>query len=448
MARSHNLLTDSNFLTLWGVGALNSTGRWLEMLVIGIFVFEVSESPLLVASMLMLRLLPMALFGVFGGVVAHRFERWRILRVASVIIVLLTLALYALAVTGSIAVWHVAAGSFVSGLVWSTDFPVRRTLMGDIAGSSNVGRAMSLDVLAGSSTRMLGPLLGGVLYQQIGLDGAFLLTSVLYLAGLVCLLLTRGRDAPPQQTTDSVTDNLRDGWRALRSSTTLPAILSVTVVFNVWGFPFISMVPVFGKDVLGLDAQAVGLLASAEGAGAFLGALLLSLFVRSEHARALYFGAVVSYCAFALAFSLSTVVWLSATLLLSVGFVSAAFGAMQSALVLMHAPRGFERQMMGVLSVCIGTAPIGFLHMGLLAGWLGAPLACTVVAIEGLAAMAVIARKASRRDTSPDTAHGADHHGHTPPREANTGCPTSPDRPVASGVEPSRGAPASDGTES
>lgn len=386
-AGTTSLLRDRGFLALWGVGALNSTGRWLEMLVIAIFVFDQTGSPLLVAAMLMLRLLPMALFGMFGGVIAHRFERWLILRIASACVVLLACVMFTLAYQDAIQVWHVGFASFVSGLVWSTDFPVRRTLMGDIAGPLGVSRAMSLDILAGSATRMLGPLIGGVLYQQIGLSGAFLLSAVLYLTGFCLLFLKKRTPAEHTASVDSVLDNLRQGWLALRGSRTLPGILAVTVVFNVWGFPFISMVPVFGKDVLQLDAASVGLLASSEGAGAFLGALVLSIFARSEHARYLYLGSVGVYCLFALAFSFSTWVWLSGGLLLMVGFVSAAFGSMQSALVLMNAPRGFERQMMGVLSVCIGTAPLGFLHLGLLADWLGAPTACAITATEGVLAM-------------------------------------------------------------
>ncbi len=70
-----------------------------------------------------------------------------------------------------------------------------------------------------------------------------------------------------------------------------------------------------------------------------------------------------------------------------VGLTSAAFGAMQSALVLMNAPTGYERQMMGILAVCIGTAPIGFLHIGVLANLFGPNTACTIVAVEGIMAM-------------------------------------------------------------
>ncbi len=384
------LFRTPGFVPLWSVGALNSTGRWLDTLVIAIFVLDRTGSAFTVASMLMLRLLPLAIFGVFGGVLAQQFERWRLLRIASSLLAVQALTLLCLAYLGLLEVWHVGVASFLSGLLWSTDFPVRRTLMSDLAGVARVSRAMSLDILAGSATRIVGPLIGGLLYQQLGIGGALLVSTSLYTVGLLVIILANHRDESHAAEQVHVIDNLRAGWHALSASPILPGILTVTVIFNVWGFPFFSMVPVVAKETLQLNDAATGFLVSVEGLGAFVGAALLSLLVKSQHARLLYSGAVLTYCLFALAFSLSTWVWLAATLLLLVGFVSAAFGSMQSALVLMNAPEGYQRQMMGVLSVCIGTAPIGFLHIGLLADWLGAPLACTVTAIEGSVAMCFV----------------------------------------------------------
>lgn len=395
LAPPRPLLLDQGFLTLWVLGGLNSTGRWLEMLVIAIFVLDATSSPLAVASMLMLRLLPMALFGAFGGVIAQRFKRLNLLRWASAAIVLCALWLAWLASENALQVWQVGLGSFVSGLAWSTDFPVRRTLMSDIAGPARVGQAMSLDILAGATTRTIGPLVGGLLYAEIGIDGAFLLAAGLYSVGWLPLLLRRSfvvADQPDTvtHTGESVLQSLHSGWQQLTQSRTLPGIVAVTIVFNLWGFPFVSMVPVFGREILALDPAGIGWLVSLEGAGALLGAVALALFARSEHSRYLYVYSVLIYCGFALSFAYSTLFWLSGLLLLAVGFVSAGFGAMQSALVLMNAPAGYERQMMGLLSVAIGTAPLGFLHIGLLADWLGVSLACIVVAIEGLIAMALV----------------------------------------------------------
>lgn len=172
-----HLLAEPNFLRVWLAGACAATARWLEMLAVGIFVFEETGSPLLVAAMLMLRMLPLALFGAFGGEVASRFDRRRVLLGTLGALTALSGGLAGLAALGWLAVWHVAVGAVVTGVAWAMDFPVRRTLLADVAGNARLGAAMSLDTVASSGTRMAGPILGGGLYAASGMDGAFLLTA-------------------------------------------------------------------------------------------------------------------------------------------------------------------------------------------------------------------------------------------------------------------------------
>ena len=338
--------------------------------------------------MLMLRFLPMALFGLFTGVIAQRINRHTILRYTTGLVVLVALVIYWLADTGLLEVWHLGVASFIAGLVWATDFSARRTLMGELAGPRRVSRAMSLDILGGSATRILGPIFGGILYQQIGMSGALLLGCALYFSGFILAWLTPRKVEEKPQDSRSVLEDIRAGFGVLRQHDFLPGFLVVTITFNLWVFPFTSMVPVVGKDILILSDALTGLLTSAEGVGALIGAVGLSIFARSEHARYFYVTSVIAFCVFAILFSFSTVLWLSFIFLLIVGFVSAAFGAMQTSLVLMNAPEGYERQMMGILTVCIGTAPLGFLHIGLLADLFGPTQACLISAIEGIVAMA------------------------------------------------------------
>ena len=147
------------------------------------------------------------------------------------------------------------------------------------------------------------------------------------------------------------------------------------------------MIPVIGKDTLNLTPFPLGLLASAEGAGAVAGAILLAFFTHARFYRKIYLYGTFFYITMVLPFSLSTWPATSATILLAVGLGGAAFSTMQSTLVFVSAPPELRGRMMGVLSVCIGTGPIGFLHLGLLASWLGAPMAVTIMAIEGLIAL-------------------------------------------------------------
>ena len=296
------LIADGNFLRLWFAGAFAATARWLEMLAVGIFVFEVTASAALVAATLMLRMLPMGLFGVFGGEIADRFDRRRILLTTLALMFGVAVAVGSLAYFERLAVWQVGLAAFVAGLAWVVDFPVRRTLLADAVGSSRLGSAMSLDTVASSGTRMVGPLLGGALYAAAGMVGAFLLSAVAYALAFVILLGLPPIAGHGTVMDGKVTHRIRDGLRILRRVPVLQGVLAVTVVFNVWGFPIISMVPVIGADVLYLAPFEVGVLASMEGLGSLLGALALAAFARNRQYRLLYFFGVFTYLAGATVF--------------------------------------------------------------------------------------------------------------------------------------------------
>ncbi len=387
-----SLLAERDFLRLWSVGALAATARWLEMLAVGIFVFEATGSAPLVAAVLMLRMLPLGLFGIFGGEVASRFDRRAVLLTTLGLSTLIAAALGALAWFERLGVWQVAIGAFLAGLAWVVDFPVRRTLMADVVGSARIGAAMSVDTVASSGTRMVGPLMGGALYAAAGMDGVFLLTACAYaLAFVVLLRLPRLSSHGPSA--GRVFEKIRDGLRDLKRLPVLQAVLAVTVVFNVWGFPVISMVPVVGAEGLALAPFQIGVLASMEGLGSLLGALLLAALARPGRYRQIYFFGVAVYLVAATLFAHMGAATLTGALLLAMGLSMAAFAAMQSVLVLREAPAESRPRMMGLLSACIGSGPIGLAHIGLMSAWFGAAAACSIVAAEGLLALAIVVAK-------------------------------------------------------
>ena len=391
--RRRPLLAEPDFLRLWMAGAFAATARWLEMLAVGIFVFEVTGSAPLVAAMLMLRMLPLGLFGVFGGEIASRFNRKIVLlaMLAGSSVVSATVA--TLAQLGRLEVWHIGLAAFVAGLAWVFDFPVRRTLLADVVGRARLGPAMSLDAVASSGTRMIGPLLGGALYAFAGMNGAFLLTACAYALAFIVLLGLPSVAAHGQATAGRVFERIAGGLRDVKRQPALQGVLAVTVVFNIWGFPVMSMVPVIGADQLGLPPFEIGVLASMEGLGSLLGALALTAFARRRQYRFLYFFGVLTFLAAATMFAHSVLPILTGALLLILGLAMSAFAAMQNVLVMQYAPADSRQRMMGLLSVCIGSGPIGLLHLGLMAAWFGASAACTIVAVEGLVGLGLVVLK-------------------------------------------------------
>ncbi len=374
------LLRQPAFLAVWGAGILNGVMRWLELLVVGLYVFQQSGSPFMVALVSMLRLLPMALFGPFLGALADAVGRRRLYLLMTLGAVATTGAQALLAGLDAIEIWHLLLGAFLSGTYWAADMPVRRILLGEIVGSGRVAQAMVYDTLMNNVTRMLGPLLGGGLLQLFGLPGAFLLGFVACL--LAYLLVWRIRDPSPPPSHDSwrIGANMLDGLRLARASPAIVGTLLITVLFNVFSFPTSGMVPVIGEAKLLLSPVWIGLLSSCEGAGATLGSLCIALFGRAAWFRRIYWGGLMTCFVAIQCFAAADWAPLAGAALFVMGLGVSGFSAMQTTLVYLAVPAAARSRVMGLVSFCVGTAPLGFLLIGSLADWLGAS--------QGLAAMA------------------------------------------------------------
>ena len=187
----------------------------------------------------------------------------------------------------------------------------------------------------------------------------------------------------------NVVQTVRDGLRYVRADRAIVGTLAITVIMNLWVFPFAAMVPVIGEAELGLSAFPIGILMSAEGTGAFIGALLIANLARPAWFRRIYLSGSFLVGSMVVVFALSPWYGLSLALLFIAGLGAAGFSAMQTTMMFLQAPPEMRGRVMGVVSVCIGAGPLGVLHIGLLATWFDASTAVLIVAIEGLAALAL-----------------------------------------------------------
>ena len=377
-----------DFWRLWLVGLVISTVRWLETVAVGVAVYQRTESAFAVAMMTMLRLLPMGLFGAFLGAISERVDRRMTLTGVLILMGATSAALGLLALAGALEVWHFAAAAFINGCGWATDNPVRRFMMGEAVGRAHMGTAMSLDVGASNASRMVGPAIGGLLLSTGGIEGVFALSVLMYAAAIAAALRIRTR-IPPSPGTGAVLARIAEGLRIVRADPRLTGTLAVTIIYNVFAWPFTSMIPVIGRDRLDLGAQGVGILASLDGIGAFFGALLLAVWLTPRWYARAYVGGVTLYMVMLVVFATTTSPLLAGAALLLTGLGGAGFATMQATLVWLASPPEMRSRILGVLSVCIGTGPIGFLWLGWLADRIGAHHATAVTGILGLLALAV-----------------------------------------------------------
>ena len=387
--RPTRLVRDPDFRRLWLAGLAGYLVRWLEVLVFGIFAYQASGSAFIVASLTMLRLLPLAIFGLPFGALAVRIDRRQGLMVSMAVLFVTTVGLLALAAGDRLAVWHLAVGSVVNGMAWAADNPFRRGLIGELAGPLRTGNAMGLDVGASNASRLAGPGLGGLLLVQGGMTAVFGFTALLTLIGLVAVLGVAPQPAAARGGTASLAEMLTSGFVAARTSPLLGGTLWITLVYNVFGWPVLSLLPVIGKDRLGLAPDGVGLLVSLEGIGTLIGAFALAAIARPAiYGRVYVFGSIL-FLAMLPVVGLSLHVASAAIAMLAVGIGQSAFSVMQSTLVLVAAPAERRMPAMGLMTVVIGLGPIGFVALGWLAERTGAATAAALSATTGLIVLAL-----------------------------------------------------------
>ena len=260
-------------------------------------------------------------------------------------------------------------------------------MIGEVVGREKMGTAMSLDVGASNASRMFGPALGGFLLAGTGIQGAFVLSVLMYCTALWAILTIRSR-IPRAAGSGAVLARIGEGLALVRTDKRLIGVLVVTVIYNLFAWPFTSMIPVIGRDRLHLGPEGVGLLATMDGIGAFVGAILLALWLTPRWYGRAYLGGVICYLITVVIFALVQSPVLAGAALLLTGLGGAGFATMQATLVYLAAPPEMRSRILGVLTVCIGTGPIGFVWLGWLADRIGAHNATAVTGVLGLLALA------------------------------------------------------------
>jgi len=357
----------------------------METVALGIYVFELTGSPFWVAIVGFLRMIPMFLLGPSIGLVSDRVNRKMLLGSAMASLSVVYLVMGLLVITGQIELWHICVGATLAGVMWSTDFPVRRAMIGDAVGADGISTAIGIDMASSNFSRVIGPLGAGAFLATVGVEAAYFTGAILFSAGsLLAFSLPYVAPAVRQGPRLGYFANLGEGLRHVRADRIITVTLIITVVMNIFGFPYQHMVPVIGAESLMIGPLLIGILLATEGVGATIGSLVIAVKARpGGYTRIYAFGSVL-FLTSILGFSLSPSYWMALPILMIGGFSMSGFATMQSIIVITSTPAEIRGRVLGVLAASIGTGPFGALIVGGLAVWWGAGNAVTAISVAGL----------------------------------------------------------------
>ncbi|MFC7688590.1 MFS transporter [Paeniroseomonas aquatica] len=247
-----------DFVRLWAVGGIANAMRWVEILVAGIFVFELTGSALAVSLLAVVRALPMLAFGAVAGALAETQDRRRLLMLGQATSAASTCGILALALGGALQPWHLGVSGFLGGLVWTGEMASRRRMVTEVAGEAEVVPALAMDSMTSNTTRMAGPLLGGVLYQTLGLAAAYGVAAACYALSFALLAGVRHAQARRRLRPRQLVAEVADAMQLVRRMPVLQAVILVTLAMNLFGFCFTAVLPALGAQAFGASPSRSG----------------------------------------------------------------------------------------------------------------------------------------------------------------------------------------------
>jgi MFS family permease len=385
-------LRHRNFQLFFSGQLISLTGTWMQTVAQSWLVYRLTHSSLLLGAVGFASQFPVFIVAPAGGIVADRYHRHRVVIGTQIASMLLAFALTGLTLTGYVEVWHVFVLSALLGVVNAFDIPARQSFLVEMVGKEDLMNAIALNSSMFNGARIVGPAIAGILVAKIGEGWCFFANGVSYIAVIVGLLMMQVERRTPEVSASPIA-HIIEGFNFARRTGPIRAILVLLGLVSLVAMPYTVLMPVFADKILHGGARGLGVLMGATGVGALLGALTLA---SRTGVRGLGRW-VASACAgfgFSLAlFSFSRSFWLSAALLLPVGFCMMLQMSSSNTLLQAMVPDHLRGRVMALYTMMfMGVAPFGALLGGAVADRIGAPLAVAIGAVACLAGAAWFGR--------------------------------------------------------
>ena len=380
-----SLRTSRNFrLYLFGQ-LVSEVGTWMNFTASAWLVLQLTDSGTALGANVALYFLPVLLLGAYGGVLADRYDKRRILIWTQSTYAVVALTMWAVVASNLVEgrVWIVFVLSLASGLVTAFDNPTRQSFYVEMVGEEHVRNAVSLNSAAFTGSRVIGPAVAGILIATVGIAACFLIDGLSYLAVLTALLLLRQAELHPQTRSTRERGHLVAGLKYIWGADELRRPLIAMAVVFTFAFNFAVFVPLLAERTFGGDAGTFGLLSALAGVGSFFGAMTMASRAAEPQMRGLALWALGAGTALAIV-GLAPTLPLAALAMVPLGFSVMAFMITANTMLQLRAlPQARGRVMALYGIVFLGSTPIGAPIAGVIGQRLG-PQAGFV--LSGLAA--------------------------------------------------------------
>jgi MFS family permease len=383
-------LSVPNYRRYYGGQAVSLIGTWMQMTAQAWLVFRLTNSSAALGVVIALQTLPVLLFGLYGGVIADRIDKRRLMIILQSVMGVQALVLGLLTVTGAVKVWEIGVLATFLGLNNAFENPARQSFMLELVGPEHLRNAVSLNSVLVNAARTIGPAVAGILIATTGSGVCFLANAASFAAVVASLVTMKRSELRPTTPTPRARGQLREGLRYVRRSPELAAPLLMMALVGCLTYEFQVTLPVMASRGLHVGATGFGFMTAAMGVGAVAGGLLVAARGKTG-LRPL----VLAASGFGVAMTLATIapsIGLELVALALAGGASLAFMSTANSTLQLGAEPTMRGRVMSLWFVALqGSTPIGGPAVGLLMAASGAraglglgAITCFVAALGGL----------------------------------------------------------------
>lgn len=374
-------LRHRNFRLFFTGQLISLIGTWMQTVAQSWLVYRLSHSAFLLGSVGFASQVPVFLLAAFGGHLADRYDRRKILVVTQSCAMLLAGTLATLTLTELIETWHIFVLASLLGIVNAVDMPTRQAFLSQMVEREDLVNAIALNSSMFNGARIVGPAVAGILVAAIGEGWCFLLNSVSYIAVIAGLLRMQLPAFFRSDETGSMWTKVAAGFRFAATTAPVRALLLLIALLSFTGMPYQVLMPLFADQVLGAGARGLGILMGAAGVGALLGSVTLAMKASLSGLGRWVAAACGTFGAALVAFGLSRNFLASVGILTIAGFAMMVQMASSNTLIQSMVPDALRGRVMSLYAMMnVGVGPFGALVAGSAAESIGAT---TTVAIGG-----------------------------------------------------------------
>lgn len=388
---SFSVLSERDFRVVWIGQAISMVGTWMQAIAQGLLVLELWDSAFALGAVNFANAVPSLLVMLFGGVLADRADKRRILLVTQIVMGSLALALALLIVSDGVQFWMIIVATMALGVAFGYDMPAYQAFLPELVPPDKIAQVVGLNSATFHGSRMVGPALAGVIIAAFGLATAYFLNAASFLAVILSLLIVRYRHTRAAGPQGSMFEGLKEGIRHTRGRPNVQVMMLLTALNITFLFPTMAILsPYYVKEVLDESATVLGLTWAMSGAGSLLGAMALVWWPTQARTTRIWAAAIAGPAALlGMAITRDTVLALMCVGVVSVSF-SSQLGLFQ-AMIQQSTPGQFRGRVMSLYGITFnGTIPFAGIAASGLAVVVGLPAVMTISAGAYFAAAVLI----------------------------------------------------------